>query len=145
MIKERYLVPAYGPDVEALTIALQSLKILGAKLKSDVAIVVPALNHAHSTILNKVIPEHQLKKLIKGHSFTLGNSNVQLSIVSQKTLYKTNAKALLGVFASKKMIQKIEASISCRALIMLPWTGDADIKEWKEQWSPTILELNQQS
>lgn len=145
MIKERYLVPAYGPDVDALRVALQALEILGAKLKSDVAIVVPALNHAESTILNKIIPEKQLKMLIKGGSFTLGDNKVQLSLVSQQTLNKTRASVLLGVFASKKMIQKIESSITCRALIILPWAGDEDIKDWEEKWSPVILDLNEKT
>lgn len=145
MIKERYLVPAYGPDEDALRTALKSLEVLGVKLKSDVAIVVPALNHAHSTILNKIIPEKQLKLLIKGNSLTLGESNIKLSIVSQKTLNNTNAKVLLGVFASKKIIQKIEASITCRAVIILPWAGEIDIKEWKEKWSPVVLDLNEKT
>ena len=145
MIKERYLVPAYGPDEDALRTALKSLEILGVKLKSDVAIVVPALNHAHSTILNKIIPEKQLKLLIKGNSLTLGESNIKLSLVSQKTLNNTNAKVLLAVFASKKIIQKIEASITCRAVIILPWAGEIDIKEWKEKWSPVVLDLNEKT
>lgn len=141
--KERYLVPAYGPDVNALQIAMQALEIVGAKLNSEAAIVVPALKYAKDTILNKVIPEKQLKTLIKGGSLAIGDSAVPLSLVSKKTIHNTSAGVMLGVFASKDMIEKIESSIYCKAIIVLPWAGDEDIKEWKDKWSPVTLELNE--
>ena len=145
MINERYLVPAYGPDVEALQIALQALEIVGTKLNGEVAIVVPALKHADSTVLNKVIPENQLKSLIKGGSLTLGESKIPLSLVSQKTLNNTKASVLLAVFASAKMIEKIESSASCEALIVLPWAGEVDVEKWKKKCTPTILDLNEKT
>lgn len=145
MKKERYLVPAYGPDINVLKVALQTLEVLGAKLNSAVAIVVPALKHADSTILNKVVPEKQLKSLIKGGTLTLGDSNIPLSLVSQKTLNNTKATIFLGVFASEKMIQKIESSVTCKALIIPPWAGELDVEEWEKKWSPTILDLNEKN
>ena len=145
MKKERYIVPAYGPDIDALKVALQALEILGGKFNSEVAIVVQALKNADSTVLNKVIPEKQLKSLIKGGSLMLGDNKVPLSLVSQKTINNTRAAVLLGVFASEKMIQKIESSVSCKAVIILPWAGEADVKEWKIKWSPTILDLSEKT
>lgn len=143
MKKERYLVPTYGSDVNTLEIALKTLEILGNKLNSNVAIVVPALKYADGTVLNKVFPEQLLKSLINGGSLMLGDKKVSLTLVSQKTLNNTRARVLLGVFASEKMIKKIESLISCKAVIILPWGDEANIKEWKNKYSPTILDLNE--
>jgi len=142
---EIYLVPAYGPDEAALSVALQSLSILGKKHNSDVAIVVPGLKHASGTVLKNLIPEQQLKRLAKGDVLTLGEDNIPLSMVSPLTLGKTRAQVLLGIFASKKMIKKIESYPACKAIIILPWAGEEDVSEWKAQWSPTVLDLNEKT
>ncbi|ATI03142.1 MULTISPECIES: hypothetical protein [Cycloclasticus] len=142
---DRFLVPAYGPDEKALGIALQSLGILGNKYNSDIALVVPALKHADGTILKRLIPEQQLKELSKGKTLLFGEDNIPLSMVSPLTLNKTRAQVILGVFASKKMINKIESKADLKAIIILPWAGEADIKEWKDTYSPTILESNEKT
>ncbi|MBF4291581.1 hypothetical protein, partial [Vibrio anguillarum] len=63
---ERFYVPAEGPDVEALNIALYSASILASERDSEIILVVPALKYASGTILNQCITEAALKKLTKG-------------------------------------------------------------------------------
>lgn len=63
---ERLYVPAEGPDVEALNIALYSASILASERDSEITLVVPALKYVNGTIINQCITEVALKKLTKG-------------------------------------------------------------------------------
>ncbi len=59
---ERFYVPAEGPDVEALNIALYSASILASERDSEIILVVPALKYASGTILNQCYHRSGVKK-----------------------------------------------------------------------------------
>ena len=138
MIKERYLVPSEGKDEDALKKALQVAVHMAEKYDSQLTLVVPALKHAEGTLLKYIVSEAQLKKLVNGETLLIGN-NVKLTIASTATFHKTTSKVLVALFASKKMLLKLEKSNYCEVLVVLPWAGSADTDEWQSKWSPVVL------
>jgi hypothetical protein len=66
MTKERFLVPAHGPEVNSVQVAIKALEILCEKHNFNGLICVPALKHAKNTVLNQVWPEKYIQNLASG-------------------------------------------------------------------------------
>ena len=90
MNKERFLVPSDGPNVTAVAIGVEALKVLCEKHKSDGLVLVPALKHAPDTVLNQVWHERQVKLLANGKALKFSASqNVSMcSIPGEGRAYK---------------------------------------------------------
>lgn len=138
MIRDRYLVPAEGKDLDALVKALQFAVRMAKKNDFTVTLVVPALKRAEGSLLKHVFSEAQLKRLRKGETLLI-DKNVKTTMASMFTVHNTNSEVLVALFASKEMIQKVENSQYCEVLIVLPWAGDGDTTEWQGEWSPVVL------
>ncbi|HDZ9126302.1 hypothetical protein DD565_01955 [Vibrio cholerae] len=128
---ERFYIPAEGPDVEALNIALYSASILASERDSEIILVVPALKYASGTILNQCITEAALKKLTKGE--VLQYQKVPIRMTSLKTLnpYRDNG-VILALWAGDKMLSKIDESPDTIGVIALRWVGD-DVEKWAKK------------
>lgn len=140
MTKERFLVPAYGPDVNAVQIAVKALEFLCEKHNSNGLVCVPALKHAEGTALNRVWSEKHIKILASGKVLKI-TGHLGVSMCSPFTL-KNNQSApiILALFASKDMIDKVEKAWGCKALIVVPWILE-DTESWVKSYAPTVLSL----
>ncbi|EGR2303325.1 hypothetical protein D0814_24540 [Vibrio parahaemolyticus] len=138
---ERFYVPSEGPDVEALNIALYSASILANKFESELILVVPALKHATSTVLNQCIKETALKKLSKGE--VLRYQDAPIRMVSMKTLnpYRDNG-VLLALWAGEHMLSKIDESPSAKGVVALRWSGN-DVESWAKKHGAKELPTKQ--
>lgn len=138
--KERYLVPAFGPEAKALAVALAAVAVLCEKHKSDAVIVVPALKDVDTTVLTQVIPEAQLKQLASGNSLGIAG-HYKLSMSSKATYrQQRQPKVVFAPFASKELIEMIEGSRDCAALVVVPWNSE-DAKAWDTLEGVTILKV----
>ncbi|MGY5842148.1 hypothetical protein ACXHQK_21655 [Vibrio chemaguriensis] len=138
---ERFYVPSEGPDVEALNIALYSASILANKFESELILVVPALKHATSTVLNQCIKETALKKLSKGS--VLRYQDAPIRMVSMKTLnpYSDNG-VLLALWAGEHMLSKIDESPNAKGVVALRWSG-SDVESWAKKHGAQELPTKQ--
>ena len=140
MTKERFYVPAHGPDKNALQTAIQAFKILCEKYDSNGLICVPALKHAENTILNQIWAEKSLKDLVNGKSLKI-NERQLVSMCSQQTLKNhPSAQVILALLASNEMINKVERTHGCNALVILPWILE-DAELWVKAYAPQELSL----
>ena len=140
MKRERFLVPAYGPDINAISIGVKALELLCEKHNCDGLICMPVLKGAESTVLNQVWSEKHIKSLASGKVLKISEKH-SLSMCSPFTLKNHNAAPLiLALFASKDIIDKIEKSLGCKALIVIPWIQE-DTELWIKTYAPTVLSL----
>ena len=138
MTKERFLIPAHGPDEGAVAVAVEALNILCEKHSSDGLVLIPALKHAADTILSKVWPQDQVKALAKGESLRLPCGQ-RVSMCSPFTLKNHASSAvILALFASKETIEKAEAALMCKAVVVVPWNSE-DSASWVLQHTPKKL------
>jgi hypothetical protein len=140
MTKERFLVPAYGADVNAVQVAVKALELLCEKHNSNGLVCVPALKHAEGTVLNRVWSEKHIKSLASGKVLNI-NEHHGVSMCSPFTLKSHHsAPIILALFASKDMVEKVENSSGCKALVVLPWIPE-DTESWAKSYAPTVLSL----
>jgi hypothetical protein len=141
MTKERFLVPSSGPDVTTVSIGIEALNLLCEKYQSNGLVVVPALKHASSTILNNVWPEKQIKALSSGKRLKLP-CGYSVAMCSPFTLKNhTSSKVILALFASKEMIEKAENACGCSALVVIPWIPE-DAETWVRTHTPIELSIS---
>lgn len=140
MTKERFFVPANGPDVNAVQIAVNALELLCEKHHSNGLVCVPALKHAEDTVLNRVWAEKHIKSLSSGKVLKI-NEHYGVSMCSPFTLKNHHsAPVILALFASKDMVEKVEKSWGCKALVVVPWIP-GDTESWVKSYAPTVLSL----
>lgn len=140
MNKERFLVPAHGPDPTAVAIGVDALKVLCEKHKTNSIVLVPALKHAADTVLNQVLSERHVQELARGKTLKLSEQH-GVSMCSQATLKNhTSAPVVLALFASAGMIERAEKAWGCKALIVVPWIA-ADSEQWVTSYAPMILSI----
>lgn len=140
MTKERFLVPAHGPDVNAVQVAVKALELLCDKHNSNGLVCVPALKHAEGTVLNRVWSEKHIKSLASGKVLKI-NERHGVSMCSPFTLKNHHsAPIILALFASKDMVEKVEKSWGCKALVVVPWIPE-DTESWVKSYAPTVLSL----
>ncbi len=144
MIKERFIVPSYGPDVTTVEIGVEALNVLCEKYESDGLVLMPALRHATHTILNRVWSERQVKLLANGKSLKLP-CGYGVSMCSPLTLKKhSSAQVILALFASKDTIEKAEKAWGCKALVVVPWIPE-DAEAWVKERTPKELSVPSKS
>ena len=140
MIKDRFLVPAHGPDATAVAVGVEALSLLCEKHSTSGLVLMPALKHASGTVLGKVWPEKNVEALSKGKTLKLSSGH-SVSMCSPLTLKNhSSAQVILALFASKDMIEKAEGAWACKALVVVPWIPE-DVEFWVKQNSPTVLSI----
>lgn len=142
MTKERFLVPAHGPDMNAIQVAVKALELLCERHNSNGLVCVPALKHAEGTVLNRVWSEKYIKSLASGNALKI-NEHFRVSMCSPFTLKNHHtAPVILALFASKDMIEKVEKVEACKALLVVPWIPE-DSASWVKSYAPTVLSLSE--
>lgn len=138
---KRFYIPAEGPDVEALNIALFGASVLAEEYNSEIILVVPALKYAAGTILSQCLKEAALKKLVKGIS--LKYNNVPIRMVSTQTFnpYRDNG-VLVALWAGENMLKKIDQSPDAVGVIALRWVG-SEIDSWASKHQAKKLPVKQ--
>jgi hypothetical protein len=138
MMKNRFLIPAVGPNVVAVQKAVVALEALCEKYNSNCLVCMPALKHAENTVLNQVWSEKNIKDLCKGKTLKLANK-YSVSMCSKFTLKNYQGmQVILGLFASKDMVDALEKHIGCKALLVVPWI-EQDTDDWIKNFAPIVL------
>jgi hypothetical protein len=136
--RERFLIPAHGPDVVAVAAAIEAITVLCEKHDGDALICVPALKHAENTILKHVWSERQIKQLAQGKTLRIADKH-KVDMCSPFTLKNHyGIPVILGLFASKDMIEKLEKLSWGVALVIVPWIPE-DKEAWEKKYAPKVL------
>lgn len=138
---ERYLVPSYGPDVKALSVALLAATTAAGKHQCSITLCVPAMKYAEDSVLDKVLAENFIKNLVKGKACTLDGHPVQMKSTQNINPFSERG-ILVGLWSSKKMLAKLDKANQAKAIIALPWIEE-DTEQWAKKWSPTVLKVNE--
>lgn len=140
MNKERFLVPSYGPDIAAVAIGVEALKVLCEKYNSNGLVLVPALKHAPDTVLNQIWPERLVKLLASGKTLKLSESHSVLMCSPLTLKNHSSSPLILALFASEDMIEKAEKAWGCKALVVVPWIPE-DSEPWVKRYAPKVLSI----
>ncbi|MBU1392522.1 MAG: hypothetical protein KJ560_06095 [Gammaproteobacteria bacterium] len=125
-----FYIPAHGPDVEALKEVLSAASVLAKHHKCEITLVVPVLGSANSTILSDVIGTAQLKKLVKGETLTLLGNPLKLTSTQKLSPFTSNG-VLVGIWAGKNMLKKLDDCHNYKAVVALSWLPD-EISTWAD-------------
>lgn len=138
MSKTRILIPAYGINVKALEIGLAATQHICGAQKCNALLLVPALKEASSTALNQIFSSAQLKMLEKGNPLQFGSGQT-LTMCSPFTIKKHHTDGVIfAVFASAKIIDKIESAQGTKGLVVVTWNNE-DAKKWETSTSPKVV------
>lgn len=136
--RERFLVPAHGPDARAAALAFQAMEILCQKHDSDAVICVPVLRNVESTVLREVLTEKQLRMLAHGKVLSIANQYALRMCSTLNISRFPQCKIVLAVFALKALLDKLEAARWWKALVVVPWMP-GDVELWREMTSPKVI------
>ncbi len=138
MPKTRILIPAYGVNVKALKIGLEATQHICDAQKCNALLLVPALKEASSTALNQIFGTAQLKVLEKGGplQFSSGQTLTMCSPFTMKN-HRTDG-VIFAVFASAKVIEKAEAALETKGIVVVTWNNE-DAKKWEASTSPSVV------
>lgn len=138
--RERFLIPAHGPDVQAVATAIHVVEILCKKYNGDALVCMPAIKHSEHTILKHIWLEDQIKQLAQGKALRIADKHM-IRMCSPFTLKNHyGIPVVLGLFASKKMIEKLEGLSWGSALVILPWITE-DKEWWEKNHEPQVLSV----
>lgn len=135
---KRYLVPANGPEVEPIRIALALLAKLCEDLGKSAILLIPAKQSIQGTTLETALGTNAVKSLLQGRSVKLpGGGNLRLK--TQRTFQDGwTSDIIMGVYVTRKMLNQIDSADDAAAVIIVPWVMD-DVKEWRRTWNPQVL------
>jgi len=137
---KRYLVPATGPDVSKIELALLKLESICEELggNKDAILLIPTKNNLRGTSLETALGKDVADALYKGKSVKL-NSGGNLKLETERTfrgLWRSDI--ILGVYVTKKMLNMIDDAKDAKAVIVVPW-NIKDVKEWQMTWNPILI------
>jgi len=135
---KRFYIPAEGPDVKALHIALYGASVLAKEYKSEIILIVPTLKHASGTILSKVLKGESLKKLVKGASLKYDNAPIRMVSTQTFDPYRDNG-VLVALWAGNNMLKKIDQSDDAIGVLALRWVG-SEVEDWASKHKATKLQ-----
>lgn len=104
---------------------------------NEVVILVPAMaNIKVSTTLGSFLGATRAKALEKGERTTVGGKPARL--MTKRTLtHFLPGTLVICPYASKDIMDKVDAAGQVAAVIALPWGEDA-VAEWIKSWSPMV-------
>ena len=137
MNRERFLLKAYGDDVEGTRTGL--IKALELLESYDlVVIVVPTIGKVADTMLVDVLGEVASKALIKNREITYPN-NKKIQLCGQATLKKYQyADVYLALWGSKYLVSDIERLHKWRGFILVAWSEE-DHSLWEMNNKVTVI------
>ena len=137
MQRERFLVRAYGDDINATRFGLVQLLNLISNSEHAV-IVVPGFEHLKDSMLSTVLGADLAKRLIKQRAILLEEGK-KISLCSALTLKNfKNANIYLALCSSKYTLQDIEELHQWRALIFVTWLPE-EADEWIAKHEVKVL------
>lgn len=137
MFRERFLVKAFGDDVNGTAAGLRKLfQLLGNH--DHVVIVVPQMKDVMSTMLVSVLGEDASKKLIKDREI-LVSPDKKISLCSHATLKNySRADAYLALWGSKFIVAEIEALSHWRSFVLVTWLPE-DSAQWEVEYNVSVI------
>lgn len=135
---EKYLVAADGTDRQGLQAAMETGLILAEKHNCNLTLFVPSLKDVLGTSLVDVLSKEIVSALAKGKAVPFKKHS--LIMKSHKTLepiFETGV--IIGLWIRPKIMSKIEAALSCKAIVILPWQ-QAELEKWRNKVAPNIVQ-----
>jgi hypothetical protein len=129
---ERFFIPAYGPDDEALKDGFRWLFDYARENGSgEVAVEVPSVGSISN--LGRVIGDGNAKKLVKDRHLQV--DGVRLTVFTEKTApHRFEVGPVLAAWVDDKRLDKLDV-LNAPALCAIPWDR-TDIDGWKTAWNP---------
>ncbi len=139
MTANRFFIKAYGPDDDALKIALAWLAKEATRRQLPAVIVVYQSDQGRA--LARVIGEAQAKGLLAGTPVKL--NGVDLSLVTMRKLgpMALSKKVALAVWLSDKDLAKVDDARPA-AMGIVPW-AEGDGEQWIESWNAIDMRSGQ--
>jgi len=137
---ERYLVPDNISEVDQIKLGLATLDRLCSQSvdTAEAVLLVPTKHQIQHTSLASVLGPNISKTLHKGNEVSLPcDMNLRLETVQTfRGSYKPYF--VLAVYASKKMLDKIDSAVNITAMIIVLGLK-SDIEQWKRTWNPQVV------
>lgn len=135
--KERYLIPADGPDVMAIQRAIVLLDELSARLNQQHAIMLIPSKQNLQGVIEQALGKQVTKALAQGKWVSLpSGANVRLE--TQRTFRDFGSQDLiLGIYVTQRMLNQIDGAKQAAAVVVVPWTME-EVAEWQRTWNPKL-------
>ena len=136
---KRYLIPAYGPEIEPVRKAFRLAVELSQQLDSQVEVVmVTPVKNLRETAIEIVIGKEYTKALEKGQKVRLCE-NALIGFESERTLNEYRSYGILIAFyPNKRLLDKIDSIRDLEHIIVVPWTMES-IENWAGTWAPVVI------
>ena len=137
-MQNRYLIQSFGDNAENTKKGVGTLIQLCDSNSVNGLILVPMKKNFKSSILNQVFSKEQLNILDKNGALKTPKGN-SIELCSMNT-YKNHNKnpIVLGLWASKNIIEMVENEMYCNTIIVVPWI-ESDTTEWIKNTKPTVI------
>lgn len=137
---QRFLVPAYGGDKDAVRKGIRKAVELTSLEDSpqNVLIVVPTKSQLDHGVLVDVLGQAVAKALLKGTAVRLSD-NAVIRCATLKTLrIFSSHDTVITCYLSADSMQVVEEKLQFKSMVVIPWTPH-DVAEWNKIWNPTII------
>jgi hypothetical protein len=134
-----------GVNEQAIAKGLAWLVALGNNdvNKRSALLAVPLKANLQDAI-SSVMRETNVKRLGKGEKVTISNSNVQISLLTErKTIYSWDGPILV-IYPTKRLLDKIDGLTEVTDVLVIPWTLE-EVQFWVDTWSAIELGANPQA
>lgn len=134
---KRYLIPQ--SEEEVLNAFKQAVSIISETDTKKIVLLTPTRNIEDGDIEDFLGP-NKTKKLVKD-KFCILNEGITLIHETNQTfrVSKANNAIIIGIYASKKMLDLIDDSKNAIAVIVAPGFEDKYVTDWINTWDPQIF------
>lgn len=136
---KRILLPDTNQSPEHILKGIGVADHLCAALNvTEVIFLVPVKASLTSGSLHTALGQAVHDALVKGKPVKL-ESGAQLRCETMQTLqWLSRPSVVIAVYASQKMMDRIDALQNVAAVVAIPWTA-GEIEDWATTWSPQVL------
>lgn len=135
---ERYVVPAEGPQAEAITRAYALLDEKCAHFGRNAIILVHKKDTLRRRTVEQGLGTDVAARLLKGQQVVLPGRGL-VTLKSERTFrYSFSSDIILAIYPSQRMLGQIDEANCATAIIVLPWRME-DLREWQRMWNPHVV------
>lgn len=134
MVTNRYYIPSYGADHDAIKVGLSWLI---ESSNETLVFYVPTLRQIDSgTVVTTILGESLAKQFRKDGQLSFESKTIRL-ITSKKMEHQPPPVRLLAIWADSDSLKKMESRYTISNLLVITWNSKTDIEEWKKIHHPT--------
>jgi hypothetical protein len=135
---QRYLIPAEGPEVEPIRIALALLGQKCADLGQHGLVLVPKMDTLTRTTVQQGLGPLVAGLLLKGHDVVLPGGGL-VSLRTERTFRDSlTSHIILAIYPSGRMFDQLDEAKYSKAIIVVPWRMES-VREWQTTWNPHVI------